>query len=351
MAKRKARPKKKIDVKGMPPGEIRWLLETRLRREGRFDLADVLAKCATPITLKCMCCDRGFVTDQGCGKRWCPVCAPKITAKRYRRAARIVSRFQWPLSVTLTMRNVEEGEACVELMKEAFRKFRRTDFWADRVKGGIAGFEITHRGRGFHPHLHAVVDCKWLAVETPCPKKTMSAKQKASLCTRAQNELAEVWGAYVQGEKASVWVNRKLGNALVETLKYSIKPSDLLNVQCLASDIIDEIDRGRMMTSFGHAHACSKEFVGLDDPEPRSTTCDECGGINTMLPEQVLKRYRAHPEQASANYKLRTGWKPPKPRRKSVGELMTKKEFFMAEQHVRDIIAMQGAEVYEDVPW
>jgi hypothetical protein len=175
-------------------------------------------------------------------------------------------------------------------MKIAFRKFRRTDFWADRVKGGVAGFEVTHRGRGFHPHIHALVDCRWLAVTTPEPKRNMSAQQVKALCQRAQNELAEVWGAYVQGKKASVWVNRAYGTALMETMKYAIKPSELLLVKCPASKMIDEIDRGRMITAFGNAHACSKEFVGLDEPEPHSVACEDCGNLSSMRPVEVIER-------------------------------------------------------------
>jgi hypothetical protein len=251
----------------------------------------------------------------------------------------------------LSMRNMEEGAMCIEKMKEAFRLFRRTAFWADRVKGGIVGFEVTHRGKGFHPHLHAVVDCRWLAVTTPEPKRGMTKRMVKSLCERAQNELAEVWGAYVQGEKAVVWVNRRLGGALVEALKYAIKPSDLLDVSCKASEIIDEIDRGRMITPFGHAHGSHKEFIGLDDPEPRSTTCEECGSINSMLPEKVLERYRRDPSQASENYKKQTGWRKPKERKKSVGEKMTKKEFYQSYHELKDEKALAWVGDEEGVPW
>lgn len=278
------------------------MLEQKLRDEGRDDLAEVLSECAQPLVMACACCSQTFTIEKGCKKRWCPVCAPKVSASRLMRLEGIVSRFKWPLSVTLTMRNVEEGEACVDRIKEAFRKFRRTDFWADRVKGGVAGFEVTHRGKGFHPHLHALVDCRWLAVSTPEPKRGYTTRMIKSLCQRAQNELAEVWGGYVQGEKAVVWANRSYGKALTETLKYSIKPSDLLDVACMASTIIDEIDRGRMVTSFGHAHACAKNFVGRDEPEEHLSQCERCGGFKTVLPADIIDMYQRRPELAHARF-------------------------------------------------
>ena len=292
-----------MDSDPKDPREIRRQLRVKLTEEGRFDLADVLRKCEETVWMQCVCCSDRFGVERGCGKRWCPLCAPRITAKRLDRAARLVGRFQWPLAVTLTMKNVQEGEECVEKIKTAFRKFRRTDFWADRVKGGVAGFEVTHRGRGFHPHLHALVDCRWLAVTTPEPRRNQSADGVKSLCERAQNELAEVWGAYVQGKKASVWVNRAWGKSLIETLKYAVKPSDLLKVKCGAGEMIDEIDRGRMMTTFGHAHACAKDFVGLDDPIEHARECDKCGTLKSIAPESFIRRMMENPKKLNARWR------------------------------------------------
>lgn len=287
----------KADVTGSKREEVRVELEEKLREEGRDDLADVLARCREQLSLKCLCCDATFAVDRGCGKRWCPVCAPRVSAKRFARAERLARRFQWPLSVALTRVNVDQGEGCIEDFKAAFRAFRRTAFWSGTVAGGIAGFEVTHRGRGFHPHLHAMIDCEWLAVATPKPQRGATRKHIAELCKRAQTELGEVWGAYIQGRRAQVWVQRVtwadgdgLSNTVRETLKYAIKPGDLLKAKCNASQIIDEMDRGRLMTTFGHAHGSSKDFVGIDDPEPVEKLCRSCGWDRTILPEAIVDK-------------------------------------------------------------
>ena len=284
------------------PAEIRRDLEDKLRAEGRDDLAQKLSDCAELMAISCVCCGKTRTVERGCKRRWCPVCAPRITAARLMRLESIVSRFQWPLAVTLTMENVKMADGALETVKEKFRAFRRTHFWSRSVKGGVVGFEVTNRGRGYHPHLHALVDCEWLAVETPRPQRRATQQHLKSLCERAQNELAEVWGAYVQGKKAMVWVNRAWGNSMMETLKYAIKPSDLLEDAIDAGELIDIIDEGRMISSFGHAHASAKNFVGRDEPEEVLTSCEGCGGFKTLLPADIIDLYQARPDLAHARF-------------------------------------------------
>lgn len=284
------------------PSEIRRILEDKLRAEGRDDLAQKLSDCAELMAISCVCCGKSRTVERGCKRRWCPVCAPKITAARLMRLESVVCRFQWPLAVTLTMENVQMADGALAQVKEKFRAFRRTHFWSRSVKGGVVGFEVTNRGRGFHPHLHALVDCEWLAVETPRPQRRATQQHLKSLCERAQNELAEVWGAYVQGKKAMVWVNRAWGNSMIETLKYAIKPSDLLEDAIDAGELIDIIDEGRMISSFGHAHASAKNFVGREEPEEVLTACEGCGGYKTLLPADIIDMYQERPDLAHARF-------------------------------------------------
>lgn len=288
---------------GLDPREIREKLKERLKSEGRFDLASKLTKCAEIVPMQCVCCRSPVLVERGCARRWCPMCAPRITAKRLQKLSRIIPRIQWPLAVTLTIKNRHDGTDCIEKLKEAFRKFRRTDFWAEKVKGGIVGFEVTHRGRGWHPHLHALVDCRWLAIDTPEPNRYMSKRQKENLCKRAQNELSEVWGAYVQGSKASVWANRAYGKAAAETIKYAIKPSDLLECKCDAGEMIDEIDKGRMIGTFGSCHACSKDFVGLEEEVLKERECIDCQAKKSIVPNDALVRMMERPKKLSAHWR------------------------------------------------
>lgn len=293
---------READPDGQTGPELRDLLRLKLESEGREDLALILESCASLISLPCVCCNETLTVERGCKRRWCPVCAPRVSAARIMRVESIAERFQWPLAVTLTRQNQEGHLEALAAFKDAFTKFRRTRFWSDNVKGGVVGYEVTLRGRGFHPHLHALVDCEWLAVATPKPGRRCTKDHLARLCERAQDELSEVWGAYVQGSKAMVYVNRAYGNSLLETLKYSVKPADLLSKATRAGDLIDMIDAGRTMSTFGHAHATSKEFVGRDLPEEVLRPCGKCGAFKSLLPADIASMYQDRPELATARY-------------------------------------------------
>lgn len=281
---------------------LRAALAARLESEGRDDLAEKLHHCSDTLKLNCVCCSKVYTVEKSCRRRWCPVCAPKVSAARLRRAARVASRFQWPLAVTLTTTNLVHADNCIATLKDVFADFRRTAFWKACVAGGFYALEITHKGRGFHPHIHCLLDCEWLAVEVPKPTRAMTHRQVAALCRRAQNELAETWGGYVQRSKAAVWVERAYGQALVETLKYAVKPTDLLSCACRAADIIDMIDKGRIMSPFGVAHAMNKDFVGRDDEIERLRQCDGCGAVNATMPEDIVDMSWRRPELASQRF-------------------------------------------------
>lgn len=270
------------------PREVHVELEDRLRREGRHDLADILVKCRTQLQLECLCCGDRFLVDKGCRKRWCPVCGPMETARRYDRIAPIASRMQWPLSVMLSMANPKDVAGCVRKLKAAFKGFRRTAFWRAAVKGGFVGFEITHGGNGAHVHLHALVDCEWLAVSTPRPQRGHTRAEIARLCEMAQRELSAVWAGYLGQATAQVWVRRADRKALKETIKYPIKPSDLLDLKCLASEVIDELAAGRNVASFGNCHSRCADFLGRPEPEPKEHLCKACLTDRSVVPSQIV---------------------------------------------------------------
>lgn len=276
---------------GLSNDEVHVCLEKRLRREGRDDLADVLESCRVPFELKCLCCANMLVVNTGCKKRWCPVCAMKVVAKRYKRTGPTASRMQWPLSVMFSMKNPLEIKGCVAKLQQAFKSFRRTKFWTATVKGGYVGFEITYNNTTPHVHLHALVDCEWLAVSTPKPSRSHTKKEKERLCQLAQLELSAVWAGYLGQPSAYVWPRRADKRALAETLKYPIKPRDLLDLKCKAGDIIDEIDRGRMVAAFGNCSRNSKVWLGTAEPEPVEKLCRTCKVDRSIFPKTAVQRW------------------------------------------------------------
>lgn len=275
----------------MSRDELHVWLEDRLRDEGAYDLAGTLVECRRPFALKCVCCSKEIHTTKGCARRWCPVCGPKVTAKRYNRIEPIARRMQWPLSVMLSMRNPRDIEGCVTRLKDAFRRFRRSKFWSSTVQGGFVGFEITHGHGTPHIHLHCLVDCRWLAISTPEPRRGHSRHEIDRLCKMAQTELSAVWAAHLGQSEAVVWVRRADRQALAETIKYPLKPADYPKLKCSLSAIIREIDAGRMVASFGRCHAASKQFLGRDEPTYVEKLCQGCLTDRSVVPADSYNRF------------------------------------------------------------
>jgi hypothetical protein len=259
--------KKSSKAAGKTNDEVHVMLENALRKEGRDDLADILEKCREQIEIECVCCGKSMHVNRGCSKRWCPVCAPKLIARRWSRVGSIAARMKWPLSVMLSRQNPEQVEGSITAIKKAFAGFRKTVFWKNTVAGGFVGFEMTHNGNGAHVHMHILCDCQWLAIATPEPSRHLSRREKARLCQLAQAELSAAWAGYLGQPHAYVWVRRADKKALAETIKYPIKPRDLLDLKVPVSSVIDEMDSGRLVAAFGNCSANSKVFLGRDKPQ------------------------------------------------------------------------------------
>lgn len=271
--------------------ELHVWLEDKLRAEDRDDLADVLKACRMQMAIECLCCGERKMVNKGCKKRWCPVCGPKVTAARYERVAPIAARMQWPLAVMLSKQNPKDIAGCVADLAAAFRRFRRLKFWRETVRGGFVGYEMTHNGNGVHVHLHCLIDCRWLAIATPEPQRRHTHAEKERLMRMAQAELAAAWAGCLGQSTAVVWARRADKKALAESIKYPFKPADFVKLKCRVSDIIDEIDAGRKVASFGVCHASSKAFLGRDPLLYYEKLCGGCLTDRSMIPADVIQSW------------------------------------------------------------
>lgn len=271
--------------------ELRDKLAARLRAEGRLDLANRLVKCGKRLTLRCAACTAGVETFTRCDLKWCPSCQHALAARTADRYARIMHAVQWPLRVTLTAENFAyDCSNAVRELRRAWGKLRRLRWFVAKVRGGVVGFEVTDTGKGFHVHAHALFDCKWFAVTTTAPRVGADKETWKKKARAAAKEVAQQWSLCC-GRPASMQVRRvwtrdggDIRPALVETLKYSTKGSDLVESARSASAIIDQLDRTRMITSFGTCHGLP-EFK-RQRSAPKMCAC----GCSEWLPEDVLER-------------------------------------------------------------
>jgi hypothetical protein len=244
-------------------------LEARLRSEGEVELAAKLAGCGESFVLTCIACKTTHPGRKQCKKKWCPRCCVALTARRNDRMKPLVERFKWPLFVTLTQKNVETMKPeDYRKLRRAFGKLRHRRFWKENVVGGLACIEVTNIGNGFHPHLHAILDCRWLAIKTPRPQKGDSRETIKAKCKAAAAELESNWAKCLGQTTASVKVKRCSASGITkEVIKYALKGSDLLSCSEKIGPLIHALNGTRLMTTFG-------SMFGAKVEEPESVGCE-----------------------------------------------------------------------------
>lgn len=242
------------------------LLRQRLRDEGEVDLLAKIAACQEPLVLKCQTCGTTKEILLSCKRKWCPCCAKRLAAIRSSEMSYIVERMRWPLFVTLTMKNVADlSSGGVRKLRRSFGKLRHRKLWKSCVRGGVAAVEVTNIGNGWHPHLHAVVDCQWLASKTPPPQRRDSVERKKELFKLAAIELEAAWSKCLGQETSSVKVKRASRDTIArEVCKYTVKCEDLVLAEGRIGDLIRALDSCRLLTTFGQAHGQCVKDIRID---------------------------------------------------------------------------------------
>lgn len=271
--------------------EFRRDLLIKLDAEGESELHTRLSKCGNPITFVCTACQALHRGEQACHLKWCPVCARSRAAQRVAKYEAAAALMKWPMHVTLTRRNLSTIDvADVVELKKSFKRLRRQKIWKANVVGGIVSIELTNTGRGWHPHLHVLADCEWLAVETPKPTRWHSRARKKQLCQMASEELMLAWSACIDQLLSSIKVRRCDGaTAVREVLKYAVKGSDLVQSEEKIGPAIRAISGGRLCTPFGTLYNLRKELRPAKRP---AWPCPTCNAVHTMIPESVEEKIR-----------------------------------------------------------
>ena len=267
-------------------------------------MASILEICGRPITLTCTCCGAGRTVETRCKKRWCPVCARQISAARVSKYSGAVARMQWPLFLTLTRPNLATLKLeDIRQMRRAYRRMRQRVWWSRKVVGGVASLEVTNTGKGWHPHIHSVIDCRWLAVKTPMPKPFESRSSIRAKLKQAAKEVGAAWAEAMGLPRASVHVKRaytdktlqdgdvKNKSIAIEVLKYSVKPSDLVDSAEPIGDLLKLLGAARLVSSFG---SCYGVQLG-DEERPYQPAACECGVIGAWLPDDLVDRIAGRP--------------------------------------------------------
>jgi len=250
-----------------------------------------IGNCGAPLSLTCFCCMNQRTIERRCDLKWCPSCAPALVYRTVERYQAALAGVQWPLFVTLTTQNFKSGPDCVREVRRAFGKLRRLRWFKKCVAGGVAAVEVTNKGKGWHPHVHALMDCKWLAVSAMQPGPTASKQTWATRARAACAEVAEQWSLCLGGRKSSVRVRRvwkrdggDIRPALAEVLKYSIDSENLLSIKAPLSPLIDVLSKTRLVTSWGNCFG-----TGIKRKKACAEPCEQCHSMDSWVPTEIIE--------------------------------------------------------------
>jgi len=164
----------------------------------------------------CQCNDCGAVRKfpNRCDLFFCPECAGAIAHEREKQTAWWVALVKQPKHVVLTLKNVPDlSPGHVTQLQKWFGLLRRRQFARNWV-GGFYRIEVTNEGKGWHLHLHALVEAKWI------DKSELSRIWKRITngigrivdvrdC-RAADYLHKVQGYVVKGAQLAAWTPEKI---------------------------------------------------------------------------------------------------------------------------------------------
>lgn len=256
----------------------------RLEAEGAFDLSTRLRSCGESFKLVCTCCGDFRESEVHCMARYCPACQPLVVAERVARWKPSLDLIRWPLFITLTIPNSEDPER-LRFLKKRWSAFRRRKLIRTRIRGGLASFEITNIGNGWHPHLHALADCRWLSLYTPEPDYRDSEAVKDEKCQAAREELSTLWADQIGEETAIVLATRAFGDRVIlEICKYAAKGSDLLECPTPIAPMLRVLKATRTLAGWG---SCFPLPSPDEDPGPK-IGCETCGALKSFLPSAVV---------------------------------------------------------------
>jgi hypothetical protein len=187
--------------------DFRRSIAAKLREVGELDLADDLDGCHSYFTFaRCKGCHTVRKFPNRCDRFYCPSCQPGLAKARAGSVEWWTKGISQPKHVVLTIKNTADlTRGHIKELKKWFSALRRRKFARNWV-GGFYSVEVTNEGKGWHLHLHILVDARWIDA----------------------GELAIQWGKVTNQAGHIVKVKDvREGSYLAEVTKYAVKGSQL----------------------------------------------------------------------------------------------------------------------------
>jgi hypothetical protein len=225
---------------------------------GRDDLTKSLAKCHTEETVAaCGNCGRFKAFWNRCDQSWCPICQPRVSRRRRDSVDWFRTCIRAPKHLILTIRNtatITKGQ--VDRFKQNLARLRRRSV-AKTWLGGLWSLETTNEGRGWHLHVHLLIDTAWIDIRA----------------------VSRIWGTLNGQDYAIVKVKEVRGDSyLREIVKYTVKGSQLAGwkPQEIAA-YIDAFAGGRTFGVFGTLYKQRADWKRDVEALREEKSACECG--------------------------------------------------------------------------
>jgi hypothetical protein len=123
------------------------------------------------VTLICGHCGAQIRVPQYCGNRFCTTCGTIRSKRLLRRVgsvtAKITPRGDYSFKfLTLTVPRKKNLKGSIDEVLKSFRRFRQRSYWKKNVRGGAYFIEFKHTPNGWNPHLHVVIESRYMPVKT-----------------------------------------------------------------------------------------------------------------------------------------------------------------------------------------
>lgn len=217
-------------------------IAAKLREAGREAIATKLEKCHTVFTVaQCTNCHTVQKFPNRCDNYFCPECQPRLANERRKAVEWWALETKQAKHVVLTVQNVPTiSKAHVQEFRKWWNKLRRSKF-ARHWHGGFYSLEVTNEGRGWHLHLHALIEAHWI---------------DANGLTAAWNKATNGLGRIVKVKDA------RDGAYLKEVTKYAVKGNQLAAwTKETICEFLDAFTGVRTFGVFGSLYAKRTEFA------------------------------------------------------------------------------------------
>jgi hypothetical protein len=241
-------------------------------------LVEKVSRCCTEFRV--LGCRNGHLWNpvplERCGYRLCPNCARWRQARAFHRVypAFVELQRRHPgdrcVLITLTARSSDDLlRVIVKRFKQWFAKLRRCKDWRRCIRAAVAGFEVVyHPDQGWHFHAHILA---------------------SRMAWWEQAELAETWRWISKGYGQIVDIRavQNLSSGIAETLKYVMKPTNLLRWGLEQVRQFNALGRTKLRECYGELRGLVGELeddgedqLGLEPEElplAEGEPCPVCG--------------------------------------------------------------------------